>query len=317
MKKAKKKHTPSAMYDMGAICNLTGLTPHVLRSWETRHGIVAPTRLKNGRRAYSPEDLKKLQNLKTLTDHGHRIGTLAKLDADQVETRLKEIAGFVEGAPRQAPAILGVTLIGETLSVRSQNWTLDAPNYIDARYPGLAEASADPARPVNQVVVLEIPTVHESTLDQVSTILTQLSAQHALVSYQFGPHQYLTNMARHNITLCPGVMTQERLNAELARLSVAGQVRAVRQAPVRTRRYSQSQLAHIASLAPTVACECPRHVSSLLSELTLFEDYSAECESLKPGDKELHQFLSDITARARNLMEQAMAKVIEQEGLPV
>jgi DNA-binding transcriptional MerR regulator len=317
MKQRKLESQQTALYDMGAICNLTGLTPHVLRSWESRYAIVAPRRLKNGRRAYSPKDLNKLQKLKILTARGHRIGTLANLDDNQLEARLREIGISDDGSRPQAGSIIGITLIGETLKLQSQNWQLSSPNYIEARYSSLEEATADSTRPVNEVIVLELPTVHQSTLGRVTSILKELSGQHALVSYRFGPQMLLSRVTPQNVTLCPGVMTQERLTSELARLTMAGQVQAVRHEPVRARRYTHAQLAHIASLSPSVACECPRHVSSLLTDLSHFEDYSAECESLKTGDEELHRFLTEITARARNLMEQAMAKVIDQEHLTI
>lgn len=317
MKQRKLESQQTALYDMGAICNLTGLTPHVLRSWESRYAVVTPKRLKNGRRAYSPKDLNKLQKLKILTARGHRIGTLAKLDANQIDARLREIGISDDGSRPQAGSIVGITLIGETLKLQSQNWQLDAPNYIEARYSSPGEATADPTRPANEVIVLELATVHQDTLDRVTSILRELNGQHAIVSYKFGPQMYLSHMTPRNITLCPGVMTPDRLASELARLTIAGQVQAVRHGPVRARRYTPAQLARIASLSPSVACECPRHVSSLLTDLIHFEDYSAECENLKTGDEELHRFLAEITARARNLMEQAMAKVIDQEHLTI
>lgn len=317
MSQRKQQTHQAPLYDMGAICNLTGLTPHVLRSWEARYAVVTPLRRKNGRRAYSADDLKKLRNLKILTDHGHRIGTLAKLSNNQLEKRLKEIESIDDESTAHKGPILGVTLLGEALKARSQNWTLDPPNYIEARYTSLDEALADPARPVNEVIVVELPTMHEATLNEVETILKELNGQHAIISYRFGPEQHLSNIAHENITLCPGIISQERLKSELARLKTTVRVHAVRQEPVYARRYTDAQLARISSLPPAIACECPRHVSLLLSELIHFEDYSSECESLKPGDRELHRFLNEITARARNLMEQAMAKVIEHEQFSV
>ena len=305
-----------SFYDMGAICRLTGLTHHVLRSWENRYAIVSPHRLTNGRRAYSPDDLKKLQTLKTLTDHGHRIGTLAKLTSEELEHRVREL-GLGNGVPAivQKKAILGVTVIGETLKSLSRNWVLDDPNYIDARYSSLDEARTDPARPVNAVIVAELPTIHENSICQIEAILRDLGGQHVLVSYRFGPHRLMAEMNVDNISFCRGIMSEDRLNAELTKLLVKGRARPTLEEAVRIRRYTNAQLAQIAALPSSIACECPRHVSSLLSVLNEFEDYSSECEDLKPGDAELHRFLNQIAGRARSLMEQAMARVIEHEQI--
>ncbi len=192
MKRRKLKSRKSALYDMGAIRNLTGLTPHVLRSWDSRYAIVAPKRLNNGRRALSPEALNKLQKLKILTGRGHRIGTLAKLDDNHLDARLREIGISDDGSRRQAGSTIGIKLIGETLKLQSQNWQLDAPNYIEARYSSQQEATADSTRPVNEFIVLEPPTVHQATLSRVNSTLKELDGQHALVSYGFGPQMHLS-----------------------------------------------------------------------------------------------------------------------------
>ena len=312
-----RKHNESsdnAVYDLGAVCRLTGLTPHVLRSWESRHGVVKPRRLSNGRRAYSSEDLRHLQRLKTLTAHGHRIGTLSKLSAEELDKRLEQLG---LGDPPPATAVLGVTVIGETLAARSQHWVLDPPACIGARYQTDAEAVKAPGRSENEVLVLEAPTMHEETPGLIADLAAELGAQHTLVNYRFGPQRQLARELPDNMTLCRGVLSAQRLNAEVARLVLAGQARALQSKPLKTRRYTPAQLANISAMASTVACECPRHVSLLLSELIDFEDYSAECENRKPGDEELHRYLNEVTARARNLMEQALARILEQEQLTV
>lgn len=55
----------------------TGLTPHLLRAWERRYGLVSPSRSPGGQRLYSDLDLQRLRLLRRLTERGHSIGGLA------------------------------------------------------------------------------------------------------------------------------------------------------------------------------------------------------------------------------------------------
>ena len=83
------------------------------------------------------------------------------------------------------------------------------------------------------------------------------------------------------------------------------------------RRYDDAALADLARLSTTIACECPRHVAELLLQLTHFETYSAECESLGPTDAALHAYLHRIAGSARALFESALEAVAVHEGLMV
>ena len=62
-------------------------------------------------------------------------------------------------------------------------------------------------------------------------------------------------------------------------------------------------------------CECPHHISDLLVRLGNFETYSAECESRSPVDAALHQYLTQVTGNARAMMEIALERVVEAEGI--
>ena len=76
-------------YPVRLVALRTGLTPHVLRAWERRYGVVAPTRSDGGQRLYSQLDIDRLSVLRRLTERGHAIGHLARLDLAEL-TRLDE-----------------------------------------------------------------------------------------------------------------------------------------------------------------------------------------------------------------------------------
>lgn len=66
-------------YPIRLVAVRTGLTPHVLRAWERRYGVVSPGRTEGGQRLYSDLDIERLRLLRRLTDGGHAIGWIASL----------------------------------------------------------------------------------------------------------------------------------------------------------------------------------------------------------------------------------------------
>jgi hypothetical protein len=51
--------------------------------------------------------------------------------------------------------------------------------------------------------------------------------------------------------------------------------------------------------------------------LARFEQYSAECENRGRDDAALHAFLHVTTAKARLMLEEALQKLVELEGIEV
>jgi len=64
-----------------------------------------------------------------------------------------------------------------------------------------------------------------------------------------------------------------------------------------------------------VKCECPRHLSELISSLSAFETYSSVCESRNARDVALHNYLNETASRARFMLETALKKVIEVDNI--
>jgi MerR family transcriptional regulator, light-induced transcriptional regulator len=88
-------------YPVRLVALRTGLSPHVLRAWERRYGVVAPTRSEGGQRLYSELDIERLRLLRRLAGLGHAIGRIASLSLEEL-TRLNEAAAAE--AARSAPA---------------------------------------------------------------------------------------------------------------------------------------------------------------------------------------------------------------------
>lgn len=83
------------------------------------------------------------------------------------------------------------------------------------------------------------------------------------------------------------------------------------------RRYTSEQLGRLLEIVSAVKCECPNHVAKIVTGLDQFEDYERSCMNLTEADREVHEKLYGLTVQARQLMEQALALVIEADGLTV
>lgn len=82
-------------------------------------------------------------------------------------------------------------------------------------------------------------------------------------------------------------------------------------------RYTHAQLGKLQQIASKVECECPNHMSALLQSLLDFERYSRNCENRNAADAEVHKLLYESTARARAIMERALDRLIEHEGITI
>lgn len=67
-------------YTIKTVTLLTGINEHTLRAWETRYQAVTPDRSDTGRRIYSQTHIDRIRTLMALSDKGHPIGSIARLD---------------------------------------------------------------------------------------------------------------------------------------------------------------------------------------------------------------------------------------------
>jgi DNA-binding transcriptional MerR regulator/methylmalonyl-CoA mutase cobalamin-binding subunit len=92
-------HQGTILLNISAVERDTGLSKDTLRIWERRYDFPRPLRDQNGDRAYTPEQVAKLQVIKRLLDQGHRPGKIMGLDDEQLSKLAARRA--TEEAPRQ------------------------------------------------------------------------------------------------------------------------------------------------------------------------------------------------------------------------
>jgi DNA-binding transcriptional MerR regulator/methylmalonyl-CoA mutase cobalamin-binding subunit len=90
----------------------TGLTPDLLRAWERRYGVVAPTRSGGGQRLYSEADIDRLALLVRAVNGGRPISQVASLPVDE----LRVLVAQDEKSARDAPTATVAPSPGDRVS---------------------------------------------------------------------------------------------------------------------------------------------------------------------------------------------------------
>jgi len=82
------------LYRIHRFSKLTGISPHVIRAWERRYGLVKPTRGINRYRLYTDDDVELFRYLKSQVDQGMAIGELAGIGREKLQEQAQRV--FVE-----------------------------------------------------------------------------------------------------------------------------------------------------------------------------------------------------------------------------
>jgi DNA-binding transcriptional MerR regulator len=313
------------VYRSGAVARLTGIPVQTLRVWERRYKVVGPRQSATGQRQYSPADVARLAVIKQLVDSGHAIGSVAALDVDRLQSMLDEAARAARAKPRPAGSValgalppVGVAIVGEALALRVEHYRLPALRVV-ATSPGIGSA-IDALRDVAaDVLLIETPTLQRESARAIRSLARQVGARRIIVEYGYGPQPIEKELRAAGCSLVHAPLDVDHLEA-LCHLAPAappsGTSTALSQMePAAPRRFDNKTLAAISLASVALNCECPHHLADLLVQLGNFETYSAECESRSPADAALHHYLKDVAGNARAMLEAALLRVVEAEGI--
>ncbi len=323
----RKTSSNEHQYGIGAVAKLTGLTDHTIRVWERRYSAVVAGRSANGRRVYGPEDVEKLGLLKRLTDQGLSIGQIAAESVDSLRERFQSI-NEIASAP--LPDRIGVAILGDFLPGQFKLHEREiSPVEIVVADDNRDTFVADLVRHSIDVVVLESPVLDGSVTKELLEYMDRAGAARGVIVYSFGRVRDV-DLARDSRIIvlrspvnvdevCAGVMRAYTPATTSLPRPVAATGTAESDwhfsGPVAPRRFNNQQLTRLARASTAIDCECPHHLAQLVGDLTAFEIYSAQCANRDEDDAALHRYLHQTTAQARALIETALERVAEAEGI--
>lgn len=307
-------------YSIGVVARRTHMHPETLRVWERRYELIVPGRTETGRRLYSEVDILKVSLVKQLTERGHAVSSVAKLPIDRLE-QLLNASGSVATEPKAPPRFRRrVMFLDDPLRVRLGRDLLrfediEIVERNDAPHSATGEKQAD-------VVVFDIVTINEKSLDQVRRSLLDTGGINAVVVYKFATRASIEQLERAGIICLKGLVTASEVHRACRVLpnGAADTSRVTPPPPMvgnQPRRFDNAQLARVATLSGTIACECPNHLAELIINLAAFEQYSSECANRNVEDAQLHAQLNQSAAAARGILEDSLARLIEIEGIQI
>jgi len=289
----------------GTAARLAGLSPSTLRIWEHRYGVVAPPKAASGQRTYSMKDIERLRLIKRLTMEGHAIGAVARLGNDA-------LVALSSGNKVPSASVLRVLVVGHSAARKLEGRLRPAPVHV---FDDLAHVEREVARAgAADVLVIHVASLHASMTERILDLRSNLPSAHVIVVYSFGAQAIAEALGAAGVT----VRREPVTGRELAGLIVASRPSVETVASVvasSPRRYSDAELVTLAEMPSVVACECPRHLAEIVTLLVGFELYSTDCAARNPNDAALHRHLHDVTSSARTMLEQALARLVIEEGL--
>ena len=319
---SKKDHR----YGIGAVARLTGLSDHTIRVWERRYDAVVAERAANGRRVYGPADVEKLGLLKALTDQGLSIGQIAADSLEALRERVRDLGEIVQA---RVPDRVAVAVLGDFLQRQVTAYGRDvAPVEFTVADNNRDSFVADLARHEVDVVAIESPVLDADAIGQLQELMAIADAAHGILVYSFGRARDVARASDARIVTLRAPIDIEELRAAVlrtyeppasrARVANADVTRNSEwqfSGPVAPRRFTSRQLSTLAHASTAIDCECPHHLAQLVGDLTAFEIYSAQCANRDDEDAALHRYLHQTTAQARALIESALERVAEAEGI--
>lgn len=312
-------------FRIGTVSRLTGLSVHTLRKWETRYGAVAPQRGQRGQRYYSQGDVERLLLIKRLVEAGaapRDVGGLLISELEQKAAQLEATQSVAEKS-RAGPAkaiVVGSGLAALLDPSRTTSEGIDIVAGGDSA-AALRHVGADRA----DVLLYECPIIQPDTPGTVEALRTRVNANAAVVVYEFGTRDDVQALLSDRITAVRGPVDIHTIETAVAHVRGGRSVPPTRRhAPepeigkdkqIPAPRLSRKVVARVTQAAPTIQCECPRHLAEILLSLLAFEEYSESCESRNPEDAALHRYLWRSAAQARALFEDAIERVAEAENI--
>lgn len=316
----------SALLRIGGVSAQSGVPVATLRVWESRYGAFQPRKTGGRHRLYGEEDVLRATLLRQLTEAGHAISTIARLEAPRLSELLHgqravqlQRQTMADGARSVTMAVVGLALASRIQTAGFLQQLAGVSVRVTDTLNDLADASAHGLRSAPDILLVRVNSLQPATHTALRRLAEQLRISQVIVLYGFGPSGVVEAMKLGGM-----IVRREPIpDSELADL-IRSQLLVDTRQPmgelqpgvmIPPRKYSDETLARVAHISTNVLCECPRHVAELIAQLASFEQYSQDCLNNSLEDAHLHARLSAVSGSARALFEQALEMVARHEGI--
>ena len=309
------------LYKIGAASKITGVNIATLRVWENRYGVVEPIRINGTQRGFTKNEVDRLSMIKQLVDAGDSVSTLAKLSLEELELRMQPSVKKSQVTFGNAKNILKAVSVGTRIPEVGRPSPHLAEVRVVARYE-LASIMDDLStiKIDADIIIFEIASLHLNTVELITEILAKSEISHAVVIYRFGSPNGMKLAqldGRIHPMQAPVFPMDIQIACNFAVNSTLGSSPSVNVSQEKKEHapFSEKELWEINMMSNPIHCECPKHLSSIISSLRGFEKYSADCKDLNEKDRVLHKELETIASQARIIVEQALRKVIKENAI--
>lgn len=297
-------------FNIAAVAELTGIPAETLRTWERRYGVVNPERTAGGQRRYSNEEVDRLCLIAQLVESGSRISTLAKLDLSELRQRLE----LSQDQPRPVHGDIRVLWIGSTPA------RLDGATASGVRVH-VAHTVSDPSELPGRsddvdIAIVSLDALGPQPKDAIADLKNRLTDARVVVTYAFLPTARRAELDLPGVRVLRTPLPSPEFRQVLADFFLADTgARAVGRGAAPTPRFTVEQLRMLAEQSPSLKCECPNHIASIVTSLLAFEEYSRRCINESPEDETVHRTLEQGTGWARLQMEDLLDLVLKHDGI--
>ena len=168
------------------------------------------------------------------------------------------------------------------------------------------------------LIIFELATLHIKTINWIKDILKYNSINHCIILYRFASSDGMmaANNDKRINTLRQPVSAQDIFLMIKFLTDIEPSNRnSVKASHDEHVPFTDKELWEISVMANPIHCECPKHLSSIISSIKGFEKYSADCEELSESDRILHRELEENAKEARIIMEKSLRKVIKENAI--
>ncbi len=311
---------------IGAVSSISGVPVSTVRVWEARYAAFKPQMSNGGHRLYTDDDVLRATLMRRLTAQGHSISSIARHDTARLNVLLQQhvdgpasaVGGLGKGHS-VAVAVVGLALAAQLSSGKFRQAFSPHLIKVEAIYEDLHAALTAPGQFQAQVLMVHVNSLHALAQASLQRTIQRTGASQVIVCYRFGQEQVAQALRQNGMVLRRGPLSaielSEMVRSALPAATPSGLGLMPLPGTVPARKYDDAALARMASVATSVLCECPRHVSEIITQLVSFEQYSEECLDKSLQDAQVHAHLRAVTGSARALFEQALELVARHEGI--